>query len=65
MVDVGGCGYNPVDEDREAVQDHHYCHKSEYLLMRWLMLVDVVTILWMKTGKRFRIITTVTNQNTC
>jgi hypothetical protein len=48
MVDVGGCGYNPVDEDGEAVQDHHHCHKSEYLLMRWLMLVDVVAMQWIE-----------------
>ena len=64
-IDVGGCGGDAVGKEGEAVQDYHRCYKSEYLLMRWLMLVDVVTILWMKMGRRFRIITTVTNQNTC
>jgi hypothetical protein len=62
-IDVGGCGGDAVGKEGEAVQDYHHC--SEYMLMRWLMLVDVVTILWMKMGRRFRIITTVTNQNTC
>jgi hypothetical protein len=43
-IDVGGCGGDAVDEEGEAVQDHYHCKKSEYLLMRRLMLVDVVAM---------------------
>ncbi len=65
MIDVGGCGGDAVDKEGEAVQDHHHSQKSECLLMRGLMLVDVVAMQLANKGRRFRIITTITNQNTC
>jgi hypothetical protein len=64
-IDVGGCGGDAVDKEGEAVKDHYHCHKSECLLMRGLMLVDVVAMQWAKKGRQFRIITAATNQNTC
>ncbi len=64
-IDVGGCGGDAVEKEGEAVQDHYHCHKSECLLIRGLMLVDVVAMQWAKKGRQFRIITTITNQNTC